>query len=119
MNTPDRKFVRALAVYEFDPHPPVALSNTSGGCNLQLRADGLTRQQCVGMRELDARLRVTLRHSATEQFEPITQLVAGPLTLDLLHHEASYRVSGSTSRPKSSIFSPTWPVTSGRSAHAE
>jgi len=44
-----------------------------------------------GMRELDARLRVALRHYATDHAEPITQLGVGPLTLDLLHYEASYR----------------------------
>lgn len=44
-----------------------------------------------GMHELDARLRVALRHHATDQAEPITQLDVGPLTLDLLHYEASYR----------------------------
>jgi two-component system KDP operon response regulator KdpE len=44
-----------------------------------------------GMRELDARLRVALRHHATDQAEPITQLDVGPLTLDLLQYEASYR----------------------------
>jgi two-component system KDP operon response regulator KdpE len=44
-----------------------------------------------GMRELDAPLRVALRHHATDQAEPITQLDVGPLTLDLPHYEASYR----------------------------
>jgi two-component system, OmpR family, KDP operon response regulator KdpE len=44
-----------------------------------------------GMRELDARLRVAMRHSAADQAEPVTQLDAGPLTLDLLHYEARYR----------------------------
>ena len=44
-----------------------------------------------GMRELDARLRVALRHHATDQAEPITQLDVGPLTLDLLRYEVSYR----------------------------
>jgi two-component system KDP operon response regulator KdpE len=43
-----------------------------------------------GMRELDARLRVALRHHATEETEHTTVLDAGPLTLDLLHYEAVY-----------------------------
>jgi two-component system KDP operon response regulator KdpE len=44
-----------------------------------------------GMRELDARLRVAMRHSAADEAAPVTQLDAGPLTLDLLHYEARYR----------------------------
>lgn len=43
-----------------------------------------------GMRELDARLRVALRHHAAEDTHQVTRLQAGPLTLDLLHYEASY-----------------------------
>lgn len=44
-----------------------------------------------GMRELDARLRVALRHRATDQVEAITRLDAGSLTLDLVHYETTYR----------------------------
>jgi two-component system, OmpR family, KDP operon response regulator KdpE len=43
-----------------------------------------------GMRELDARLRVALRHHATDDAEQSTRLDAGPLTLDLMHYEAVY-----------------------------
>jgi two-component system, OmpR family, KDP operon response regulator KdpE len=43
-----------------------------------------------GMRELDARVRVALRHHATEDLEQMTRLEAGPLALDLLHYEAVY-----------------------------
>ncbi|MGI5509115.1 response regulator transcription factor [Streptomyces sp. CA-106131] len=42
-----------------------------------------------GMRELDARLRVALRHHAADAGHP-TELVAGPLTLDLVHYQATY-----------------------------
>jgi two-component system KDP operon response regulator KdpE len=42
-----------------------------------------------GMRELDARLRVALRHRAVEDDDgQPTELVVGPLRLDLVHHEA-------------------------------
>jgi two-component system, OmpR family, KDP operon response regulator KdpE len=45
-----------------------------------------------GMRELDARLRVALRHHTPDPAgEHPTELVAGPLTLDLVHYEATYR----------------------------
>ena len=72
-----------------------------------------------GMRELDARLRVALRHHATDQAEPITQLDVGPLTLDLLRYEVSYRGERIDLTPKSSTFWPTSPAMSGSSAHAE
>lgn len=43
-----------------------------------------------GMRELDARLRVALRHHATDDRESQpAELVVGPLHLDLVHHEAT------------------------------
>ena len=46
-----------------------------------------------GMGELDARLRVALRHRpANHDDEAATQLAVGPLALDLVHHEA--RVDG-------------------------
>lgn len=44
-----------------------------------------------GMRELDARLRVALRHHADPNGEHPTELNAGPLTLDLAHYQATYR----------------------------
>ena len=56
------------------------------------------------MRELDARLRVALRHHATDQAEPITQLDVGPLTLDLLQYEASYRGERTDLTPKEFDF---------------
>ena len=44
-----------------------------------------------GMRELDARLRVALRHHAAESLEQsATELDAGRLHLDLVHYEASF-----------------------------
>jgi two-component system KDP operon response regulator KdpE len=44
-----------------------------------------------GMRELDARLRVALRHcSAYTEADPLVELTAGPLTLDLVHYQATY-----------------------------
>jgi two-component system, OmpR family, KDP operon response regulator KdpE len=44
-----------------------------------------------GMRELDARLRVALRHhTADPNVEQATEITAGPLTLDLVHYEATY-----------------------------
>ena len=44
-----------------------------------------------GMRELNARLRVALRHHAADaDAEPRTELTAGPLTLDLVHYQATY-----------------------------
>lgn len=42
-----------------------------------------------GMRELDARLRVALRHR-TGDADHLTELTVGPLTLDLVHCEATY-----------------------------
>ena len=69
-----------------------------------------------GMRELDARLRVALRHHATEETEHTTALDAGPLTLDLVHYEAIYKGNDSTSPPRSSTSWPSWPAMSARSA---
>jgi len=44
-----------------------------------------------GMRELDARLRVALRHQAAgAETGQLTELTAGPLTLDLVHYQATY-----------------------------
>jgi two-component system, OmpR family, KDP operon response regulator KdpE len=44
-----------------------------------------------GMRELDARLRVALRHQqAARQDEQLSELEAGPLYLDLVHREATF-----------------------------
>ena len=43
-----------------------------------------------GMGELDARLRVALRHRPTsDEGDDVHQLEIGPLSLDLVHHEAS------------------------------
>jgi len=42
-----------------------------------------------GMRELDARIRVALRHAGPGP-EPVTQLDVGTLHLDLVHYEAAY-----------------------------
>ncbi len=44
-----------------------------------------------GMRELDARVRVAIRHQTSDaDRENSTQLEVGPLHLDLLHYEATY-----------------------------
>jgi two-component system, OmpR family, KDP operon response regulator KdpE len=43
-----------------------------------------------GMRELDARLRVALRHHADAGEERPAEMDAGPLHLDLVHYEATY-----------------------------
>jgi two-component system, OmpR family, KDP operon response regulator KdpE len=44
-----------------------------------------------GMRELDARLRVALRHYAADtNADNRAELTAGPLTLDLVHYQATY-----------------------------
>lgn len=43
-----------------------------------------------GMRELDARLRVALRHHASaSDADATTELTVGPLTLDLVHYQAT------------------------------
>lgn len=42
-----------------------------------------------GMRELDARLRVALRHRVDRGDPAMTELVVGPVHLDLVHQEAS------------------------------
>jgi two-component system KDP operon response regulator KdpE len=47
-----------------------------------------------GMAELEARIRAALRHSRPPVDEEETQLVVGPLEVDLVHHQAS-----SSSRP--------------------
>ena len=43
-----------------------------------------------GMRELNARLRVALRHHAAESGDGPTELQTGPLHLDLVHYEATF-----------------------------
>jgi two-component system KDP operon response regulator KdpE len=42
-----------------------------------------------GMRELNARLKVALRHRPADDNDHLTELVVGPLHLDLVHHEAT------------------------------
>lgn len=42
-----------------------------------------------GMRELDARLRVALRHRRFDDTRPV-EIDVGPLHLDLVHHEATF-----------------------------
>jgi two-component system KDP operon response regulator KdpE len=42
------------------------------------------------MRELNARLRVALRHRAAESGDGPTELQTGPLHLDLVHYEATF-----------------------------
>ena len=72
-----------------------------------------------GMRELDARLRVALRHSATDQAGRSLSSMPGHSRSTCCTTKRAIEVSGLTSRPRSSTFSPTSPATSGRSAHAE
>jgi two-component system, OmpR family, KDP operon response regulator KdpE len=43
-----------------------------------------------GMRELNARLRVALRHHAAESADGPTELQTGPLQLDLVHYGATF-----------------------------
>jgi len=42
-----------------------------------------------GMRELNARLKVALRHRPADDNDDPVELVVGPLRLDLVHHEAT------------------------------
>jgi len=42
-----------------------------------------------GMRELNARLKVALRHRPADDDDNLTELVVGPLHLDLVHHQAT------------------------------
>jgi two-component system KDP operon response regulator KdpE len=55
------------------------------------------------MRELDARLRVALRHSRTQNERP-TELDVGPLHLDLVHHEATFDTNALDLAPKEFDF---------------
>ena len=56
-----------------------------------------------GVDELQARLRVALRHAAGPAADPTGRIVAGPLELDAARHEVRVaRSSGSTSRRASS-----------------
>lgn len=58
-----------------------------------------------GMRELNARIAVALRHrSADNGDKRPTQLVVGPLQLDLVHHEASLNGQGLDLTPKEFEF---------------
>jgi two-component system KDP operon response regulator KdpE len=56
-----------------------------------------------GMRELDARLRVALRHRRTDDERP-TELDVGPLHLDLVHHEATFEGTALDLAPKEFDF---------------
>jgi two-component system KDP operon response regulator KdpE len=55
------------------------------------------------MRELDARLRVALRRSRTQNERP-TELDVGPLHLDLVHHEATFDTNALDLAPKEFDF---------------
>ena len=72
-----------------------------------------------GMRELDARLRVALRHPPPTRPSPSLSSMPGRSRSTCCTTKRSTAVNGLTSRPRSSTFSPTWPATSGRSAPAE
>ncbi len=57
-----------------------------------------------GMRELDARIRVALRHHASNGPQQSTVIRAGELTLDLQHYEATYDGSPVDLTPKEFEF---------------
>ena len=69
-----------------------------------------------GMGELEARLRVALRHRPPEDGDEGTTLTSVPLVLDLVHHEAGSVADPSSSPPASSPSWPSWPATPARSA---
>jgi two-component system KDP operon response regulator KdpE len=72
-----------------------------------------------GMRELDARLRVAVRHRSTaDSAEHPAELDVGDLHLDLVHYEATFGGHPLDLSRGSSISLPTWPAMSGRSARA-
>ncbi len=57
-----------------------------------------------GMRELNARLKVALRHHAAADDDRQTELAVGPLHLDLVHHEATLDGSSLDLAPKEFDF---------------
>jgi two-component system KDP operon response regulator KdpE len=74
-------------------HVPIIVLSADGSEDRKVEAldegadDYMTKP--FGMRELNARLRVALRHCAAEDNDgQPTELVVGPLRLDLVHHEA-------------------------------
>ena len=71
-----------------------------------------------GMAELEARLRVALRHAAarSDGAQKSTTLEVGDLDIDLVHHMATLAGRPCSSRPRSSSSWPTWPATPGRCA---
>lgn len=56
-----------------------------------------------GMRELDARLRVAIRHGRTDDERP-PEVDVGPLHLDLVHHEATFKGNALDLAPKEFEF---------------
>jgi len=76
-------------------HVPIIVLSADGSEDRKVEAldagadDYMTKP--FGMRELDARLRVALRRQATDDDHRTTELVVGPLRLDLVHHEATLR----------------------------
>jgi two-component system KDP operon response regulator KdpE len=75
-------------------HVPIIVLSADGSEDRKVEAldegadDYMTKP--FGMRELNARLRVALRHRAVEDNEgQPAELVVGPLRVDLVHHEAS------------------------------
>lgn len=75
-------------------HTPIIILSADGSEDRKVDAlnngadDYMTKP--FGMRELDARLRVALRHYAAETAkDEETQLQVGPLTLDLPHYQAT------------------------------
>ncbi len=74
-------------------HAPIIVLSADGSEDRKVEAlntgadDYITKP--FGMRELDARLRVALRHRGDHADAEAAELVVGPLRLDLVHHEAS------------------------------
>jgi two-component system, OmpR family, KDP operon response regulator KdpE len=74
-------------------HVPILVLSADGTEDRKLDAfdvgadDYMTKP--FGMRELNARLRVALRHHPIDEHDHSTDLDVGPLHLDFLHHEAS------------------------------
>jgi two-component system KDP operon response regulator KdpE len=74
-------------------HVPIIVLSADGSEDRKVDAldegadDYMTKP--FGMRELNARLKVALRHRPADDNDPRTELVVGPLRLDLVHHEAT------------------------------